>query len=232
MAPKKVTPRGKAAKPPVNKPKTAAKKPARKPRAKKTEEVQERRFIRNLTGAAGGVRLVFESQYKLEPRGFVGDMVQVYEDDWLSPNYTTDLGILFEELTVEQAKEVLTKQSTNAQAPRQDALMDVLRNERGEKYTQADPTIEQPFERQGQVVATVEDGPEGRFTTGYQGKITRTSAEAPQQVPVPGSAQNPGPQVPSDIPPEQVADWVARNRAQDEQAAADALRDSLNVTGP
>lgn len=230
MAPKKVTPRGKAAKPPTQK-KPPAKKAAKKTTRSRSASTSKKVFIRSLVGAAGGVRLSFDEDYKLTPRGQIGDIVQVTEDDRLTPSYQADLNVLFHEISEEEAREAISKQATNAQAPRQPALMDIIKNERGESYAQAEPQVEVPFEQQGEVVATISDGPDGRFTDGYQGTITRSGGEAPQQVAAPGSVQNPLPEVPSDVPPEQVADWVARN-TKSEQTAADAVRNSLRVTGP
>lgn len=219
MPPKRVTPRGKAAQPPEAVPPAPKKTAKKKPAAKRSTSTT--RFIRNLHGAGGGVRftLTDDTRIKLEPRGHVGDIAPVSKEQRDDPIYIRNNGSLFEELTVAQAKAIMEKQTINAQAPRP-TVYDHLLNERGEKY-QRGPVIEKPFEQQGQVVAHIEDGPAGRFTDGHQGMITRANAAAPEQVAVPGSVQNPGPQVPSNIPPEQVADWVARNTPKGEDAQVD-----------
>jgi hypothetical protein len=83
--------------------------------------------------------------------------------------------VLFEELTKAQAEEVLRKQSTNAQAPR-NAGRAQLTNEKGEPMS-SEVHMEESFENQGEVVATISDGPAGRFTGGEGGTITRAQSD-------------------------------------------------------
>lgn len=224
MAPKKVTPRGKAAQPPKA---SAAKKPAAKKAAPK-KRGSTQRFIRAIYSPAGGTRLTLNNgnRFLLQPRGQVGDLAPVTKDDRDDPIYIQNLAVMFEEISAAEAKKIIASQNINAQ-PNRPRTIDYIKDEYGNPVNQ-NVKVEKPFEQQGQVVAHIEDGPEGRFTDGHQGRITRAPGEAPQQVAVPGSQQNPGPQVPSNIPPEQAADWLARN-ATNQEGAADALRSALNV---
>lgn len=248
MAPKKVTPRGRAASPPEAplpapkpKKKTAAKK--RQTRAKPTSTT---RYIRAIYSPAGGTRITLsdDRRIQLAPRGQVGDIAIVSEEDREDVLYQRNFGHTFEEISAAEAKDILSKQNTNQQAPREFGIMDELRNAKGEPYAQAKPTIEIPFEQQGQVVAHISDAPAGRFTDGHQERIERAPGAAPQQVAVPGSVQNPtGGQMPAGLseaqaaeylglPREQRADWLARLRGNTEAGqavAAEAYTQSLRV---
>lgn len=224
MAPKKVTPRGKAAAAPSAR--TTGKRAQPTP-PKKRGTTQ--RYIRAIYAPAGGTRLTLNNgnRFHLQPRGQINDLAPVTKDDITDPVYVQNKNLMFEEISSAEAKKIIEGQATNAQTPRNRGVIEHIRDEYGNPVNQ-EVKMEQPFEQQGQVVANIEDGPSGRFTDGYQGKITRAPGEAPQQVSVPGSVGNPLPEVPSDVPPEQVADWVARN-AKSAEAAADALRSGLSV---
>jgi hypothetical protein len=187
MAPKTVKPAGRGAPAPKA---TPAKKTAKKKSSKKTSAVKSQssasHYIRNLHNAAGGSRIDLGDGRRiiLEPRGQVGDVAVVTEDDANDPIYQRNVGVLFEELTPEQGREVIDKQNTNAQAPRP-TIMDQLTNEYGEKYVQTQATIAPSFESQGITVAKVEDAADGRFTE-QNTQLTRT-AMGPEEVQVPGS---------------------------------------------
>lgn len=222
MPAKKVTPRGKAASGPKASPRATGKKQASAPKKRGST----RRYIRSIYSPAGGTRISLAngSRFILSPRGQIGDCAPVTKEDMLDPNYVSNKGAIFEEISAAEAQSIIEKQATNAQAPRQHSTMSQLTNAKGENYVQNNPTVEQSFESQGVTVARIEDGPEGRFTDGHQGLITREAGGAPEQVHPPGSPQNSGPQVPADVPPEQRADWLARNAEID---AHGALRSSI-----
>jgi hypothetical protein len=225
--PDKLTPRGQAASPPKKAPrKTTKKKTTRKKSSKSAPSSSTTRYVRNLHGAAGGIRVLLqnETQIKLAPRGQVGDLMPVTEEDRMDANYIANYGVLFEEISQPEARKVVEKQNTNAQAPRP-TTMDQLTNEKGEPYQQSEPTIDKAFEEQGVTVAEVQKAGDGRFTE-QNTQLVRPAGAPPQQQDVPGSVGNPLPDIPQDIPPEQVADWVARNQ-KSEGNAADALRSSL-----
>lgn len=211
--PKKVTPRGKAATTPKV---TPAKKSTTKKKKSPAKRGPTQRYVRNLHGAAGGVRILLDNENKiaLKPRGEVGDLAPVTKEDRSDPKYVANYGVLFEEISSAEAQKVIEKQSTNAQAPRQRTI-DLIRDEYGDPV-KGEVKMEESFEAQGQVVAHIQDGPDGRFTEGHQGLITRADAQAPEQVEVPGSA-----------PVQKSGDQLARGKTQGD---ADALRDNLRVS--
>lgn len=129
--------------------------------------------------------------------------------------------MLYEVIEDDLAREIIQKQSTNQQVH---TPLDFLLNERGERYQQA-PVTAPSYEQQGEVVASIEQTGQGRYT--QDNTEVRRNAGPPQIANVPGSVGNPVPEVPSHIPAEQVADWVARNYG---DAAGEALRASLNVS--
>jgi hypothetical protein len=100
-----------------------------------------------------------------------------------------NLGILFEVITESEAKDVISKQTTNQQTLH--PALNQLRNAKGEEY-QRGVVVEENFDDQGKVVAAVTD----------RGSISRFKA--------PGTVDQPLPDVPQDVRPEEVADWVAR----------------------
>lgn len=226
--PKKVTPRGKAASAPKASPRATGKKPAKKAPAKRTPT---QRFIRAIYSPAGGTRLTLDngSRFELKPRGEINDCAPVSKEDMLDPKYIANKDVIFEEITAAEAKKIMEKQATNAQAPRRrSSVLDHIKDEYGNPVKGA--RMEQSFEQQGQTVAQISDGPGGRFTDGYQGTITRSPGEAPVQQAVAGSVQNPIPEIPNNIPPEQHADWLARNAEQLGVDAHGALRASVTPT--
>jgi len=165
----------------------------------------KRKYIRNLHHGAGGARLGLAdgSELQLAPRGQVGDMVLIGEEQQEDPLYQRNKDFLFEELTVEQGLEVIDKQSINAQAFRSSPLEHIT-NENGEAYTRP-VNVTQTFESQGQVVGAIAPAGEG-ISSQNTGNIQRQTQEAvaqmgqpptvqnvmgPQQIAVPGSAFNP-----------------------------------------
>lgn len=227
--PKKLAPRGKGASAPKKKSRTPSQKATPKKTAtKKSSPSTGIRYVRSIYGSEARITLDNGLVINLKPRGQVGDLAPVDAEDRADQKYALNKDLLFEEISQAEAKQILEKQSTNAQAPR-NTTFDLLENELGQPYAQDAPTIEEPFEEQGTVVASIDTDPTQQPR--YQEQITRPVA-SPEQVAVPGSVQNPGPQVPAHVPPEQAADWLARNSG-DEASAADQLRGSLNPSvGP
>ncbi len=240
MAPKKVTPAGRAAPAPEAAP---AKKSAKKKAStsQKKAATSTSRYVRNLHYAAGGVRVDLgeDRRIHLEPRGQVGDLIPVSAEDRDHPLYQRNIGILFEEISKAEATDIIDKQNTNAQSPRQ-TTMDHIRNEKGEEYTNP-ATITRTYESQGQVVGQVSSAAEG-VSSNNTGNIQR-QVTGPAEVQVPGSRQlvNAMPEgltEPQAIeylntPPEQRADFLARIRGAGEAgaaAAAETYRDSLRVS--
>lgn len=188
MPPKSVKTNGKGASAPKSPPakrKAAKKASAKKSAARQTKNTSNNSYIRNLHYGAGGARIDFDDRrIQLEPRGHIGDLVIVTEDDREDPLYQRNIGVIFEELTLAQGREVIDKQNTNAQAHRGPSTMDYLRNEKGEKYSQVRATIEPSFEQQGTVVANVVPAADGKNTTG---NVAFDRPIGPEQVEVPGS---------------------------------------------
>jgi hypothetical protein len=212
MPPKKVKPAGRAAPAPQSStPKTAKKAPKKASAASK--KAPKTSYIRNLHNAAGGSRIDLTDgrRIHLEPRGQVGDVLLVSDDDRDDPVYQRNLGILYEELTREQGLEVVDKQNTNAQAPRP-GVMDHMTNEKGEKYVQTQPTITATYESQGQVVGQISPAAEGQHVT-HTGNIER--AMGPEEVQVPGSRSVFDPDiVPAGLSVEQAQAYIATPREQ------------------
>jgi len=164
-----------------------------------------RKYIRNLHHGAGGARLGLAdgSELQLAPRGQVGDLILVGEDQQQDPLYQRNKDFLFEELTVEQGLEVIDKQNINAQAFRSSPLEHIT-NENGEAYTRP-VNVTQTYESQGQVVGAISPAGSG-VSSQNTGNIERQTQAAiaqmgqppttqdvmgPQQIAVPGSQFNP-----------------------------------------
>jgi hypothetical protein len=138
------------------------------------------------------------------------------------PIFLDNIGMIYEVIPASEANEIRRKQQINQQVG--PTAFDFLVNERGEKITSA--RVTQPFEQQSFTVANIQQAQDTRHTQNNE-QLERPMG--PQQVAVPGS---PGtvPQVPSDIPAEQVADWIARNSPKGEDSnLGDVLRSQFNV---
>lgn len=241
MAPKSVKGQGRVTAKPAASPKPKPKKKAAKKAKAPAVNSSSVHYIRNLHHGAGGARFdlsVVDVRIHLEPRGQRGDMRLVTEEMISDPVYQHNLGILFEEVPIEEGTEILRKQAINQQQG--PSTYDLLTNEYGQKY---DPntraTVTAPFEQQGQVVARLSPGADGRNTSGNV-DITRQvqpqeffGNNAPQQQPV----FNPD-IVPQGISIEQaelfiqtpreerlalVESWIRQN------AEAEGYRNTLNV---
>jgi hypothetical protein len=147
-------------------------------------------YIRNLRYVPCGLRLGTGRRIDLQPRGQRGDLVPIKEEEREDEIFLGNEGLLFEVISATEAQKVLTKQTHNQQA-RHPAL-DAMRNEIGEPY-ESGVVVEESNEEQGRVVATVSD----------RGMIHRFKA--------PGTVDQPLPKIPDSVPPEEQADWVARN---------------------
>ena len=153
MPPKKVTPKGKAARP-AGEGATATRKPAAKKAATTTRKPSStKKHIRNIRGV--DVRLTFESgrRVQLAPRGMRGDMTAVSKDELDDPIFLNNLGILYEVLAAKDADEVREKQNINA-STRTVRPEDLLTNEKGESMSEV--TLEGSYESQGKTIATLE----------------------------------------------------------------------------
>lgn len=194
MAPKSVKPNGRGAAAPKA-PKKAATK-AKKPAAKKKAQASPKsHYIRNLHNGAGGARVdLDDTRINLRPRGERGDMMIVTEEMTNDPMYQHNIGIIFEEISLEKGKEIISKQQINQQSG--PTTMDYITNEKGEKYAQVKATITPSYEAQGVTVAEISPGSDGKNTTNNK-DITRAvqptdhfaSPLGPEQVEVPGSTQ-------------------------------------------
>lgn len=184
MPPKKVTPKGTAAKPAGDGVKTARKAPTKAATTRKPA-TSTQKFIRNIRGV--NVRVTFESgrRVQLEPRGQRGDMVAVSKDEQNDSSFLGNLGILYEVISSKDANDIRTKQFTNASSHpnRPEAL---LTNQLGENITSTG--IQDSFESQGKVIATlnetVGDTPREQKST----QIIR--GVNPERAAVPGSVDN------------------------------------------
>lgn len=254
-APKSVKPNGRGAKAPQSKStrKTASKKKAKTAPATSSPSTH---YIRNLHSGAGGARIdlqTSDTRINLEPRGRRGDLRLVNEEIINDPMYQHNLGVIFEEVSLEEGKEIIAKQSINQQEG--NSVWDVLTNEKGEKY---DPntraTITAPFEQQGVTVANLSPGANGKATEGNV-DITRAvqptdhfsgpqgdpnQGLGPQQVQVPGSQPVFNPDVlPAGLSVEQAQLYIETPREQRQRLfeewqrqalEAEAYRSGLNVS--
>jgi hypothetical protein len=155
-------------------------------------------YIRNLHNMAGGARFdlaMHDTRIDLRPRGERGDMRLVTQEMIDDPVYQFNKGLIFEEIPIDQGQEIIRKQAINQQSG--PGVFDLLTNEYGKKYEQTRASVTLPFEQQGQVVASIDPGGDGRYTSGNV-DINRRDVQpsdffgneqmGPQQVEVPGSA--------------------------------------------
>lgn len=149
------------------------------------------KYIRNTRHVHVSIRLDTGRRIELHPRGQRGDTVPVNAEEMQDEKFIGNQDLLFELLTSAEGKQVYSKQTTNQQAVH--PALSQIRNERGEEYERG-VVVEENFTDQGTKVAVVDD----------RGTIQRFRA--------PGSVDNPLPEVPSDIPAEEVVDWVARQK--------------------
>ena len=149
------------------------------------------KYIRNIRAVQVGLRLGSGRRIDLQPRGMRGDCAPVDADEMNDEIFLANVELLFEVIPTAEAKQVISKQTTNQQSIH--PALHAMRNEKGEEYTKGVVVVEQS-ENERPVVAAVND----------RGMITRYKGI--------GTTDNPIPEVPADIPPEQMADWVARQK--------------------
>lgn len=149
------------------------------------------KYIRNVRYMPVGVRLGTGRRINLQPRGQRGDCAPVSKDEMSDEIFLGNVGLLFEVIPAAEAADVISKQTTNQQAAH--PALSQLTNAKGEQYERG-VVVEENYDDQGKKVALVSD----------RGMIQRFKA--------PGTTDQPMPDVPADVPPEEVADWVARQK--------------------
>lgn len=154
------------------------------------KKAADQQYIRNIRYVPVAVRLGSGRRIDLKPRGMRGDTAPVSEDEMNDEIFLGNLDLLFEVIGDKDAKDVIKKQVTNQQ--RVHPALNQLRNSHGNEYEKG-VVIEDNINEEGPTVAAVND----------RGMITRFKA--------PGTTDQPLPTIPSDVPPEEVADWIARN---------------------
>jgi hypothetical protein len=159
--------------------------------AKKKGSTGPKQYIRNTRHVPVSVRLDTGRRLELRPRGQRGDSLPINDEEMQDEKFLGNVGILFEVIPTAEAQNVIQKQTTNQQSVH--PALAHLKNERGEQYEKG-VVVEENYTDQGKAVAVVNE----------RGQIERFRA--------PGSVDNPLPDIPADVPPEEVSDWVARQR--------------------
>lgn len=208
MPPKKVTPRGKSAPAPKAEPASKPKRPRTKKAAPKAAPKRTTAtYLRNLHGIPVNFRFSEETsgrRVELRPRGERGDITKVSKDEIEDPIFMMNQDSLFELISSAETRDVLDKQTHNQQ--KGSPLVDMLRNELGDPIDKV--TIEKPFEQQSITVAEIEQtGPTNKM---QQGEVIHRGV-TPKRAALPGTQDNPGPEIPDSVGPEEAADWLARN---------------------
>lgn len=217
--PKRLTPRGEAA-PPVEPIITGATLPTRESAQKSSGRKPKKSspgvmYVRNLHHIMSRVTLASGRQILLQPRGQRDDIDIVNKEEQQDPKFLANKDLLFELIDGETAERIIYKQQHNR---RQGGVMQHLRNEKGEAYTQTAATIEEVFENQGEVVGTIEETGSGRFTDHNQ-EVRRSVG--PQRVSRPGSPEDPATDfmdsVPGNVDPEEYHDFLLWKQFKAEQ---------------
>lgn len=159
--------------------------------AKKITQKDIQQYIRNVRHVPVSIRLDTGRKIELRPRGQRGDTVPVNSEEMQDEKFIGNQDLLFELLTNAEGKNVYKKQVNNQQSVH--PALSQIRNERGEEYTKG-VVVEENFQDQGKAVAVVDE----------RGQIQRFRA--------PGSVDNPLPEIPSDVPAEEISDWLARQK--------------------
>ena len=149
------------------------------------------KYIRNTRYVPVGLRLGTGRRINLQPRGNRGDCAPISKEEMADEIFLGNLGLVFEVIPAAEATDVISKQTTNQQTAH--PALSQLRNAKGEEYKRG-VVVEENFEDQGKTVAAISD----------RGMIQRFKA--------PGTVDQPLPDIPADVPPAEVADWVARNK--------------------
>jgi DNA-binding transcriptional MerR regulator len=165
--------------------------PKRKPR--------QERYIRNLRNVHVSLKGI-DRRLELAPRGQRNDAVQLKKGE---EGELTDVGVLCEVITATEAEKIRDKQLTNYQQQTHPAFA-TIRNEHGEEYSPDSIKVEQEYHHdRGEKVADLKDG-QVQIDRGVG--IRRSLA--------PGTEDRALPQIPESVPPEEQADWLARNSTQ------------------
>lgn len=149
------------------------------------------KFIRNIRHVPVGVRLGTGRRIDLNRRGERGDTAPINTEEQNDEIFLGNVGLLFELISDEDGKKVIAKQTTNQQSVH--PALAHMRNSLGEEYTKGVVVVEQSQDERP-VVASIDE----------RGMITRFKA--------PGTSDNPIPEVPQNVPPEEASDWVARQK--------------------
>lgn len=148
------------------------------------------KYVRNTRYVPVGIRLGTGRRINLQPRGQRGDCAPVSKDEMSDEIFLGNVGLVFEVIPAAEAADVIMKQTTNQQTAH--PALSQLRNAKGEGYERG-VVVEENFDDQGKTVAAISD----------RGMIQRFKA--------PGTTDQPLPEIPDGVPPEEVSDWVARN---------------------
>lgn len=149
------------------------------------------KYIRNVRYVQASIRLGSGRRIHLQPRGVRGDCAPVNKDEMNDEIFLANSGILYEIITSSEAKKVVEKQTINQQSAH--PALRGLRNALGEELEDKGVVIEESNVDQGKKAGSVDE----------RGMITRFHAV--------GSVDKPLPDVPDHVPPEEQADWLARN---------------------
>lgn len=190
----------------------AKKTPAKATTTKKRTPKPKPTWLRNLRNVHVSMR-VNGRKIELAARGQRGDISPLKAGDQEDDIFLMNQGLLFETITTAEAKKIAANQQTNSNARLHPALAS-MRNELGEPYAEGAIKTEAELTSQGKIVANLDD--KGDIPIDRRTGIRRAS--------VPGSVENPGMDVPAHIPPEEAADWVARQKTEGVEAGLGSLR--------
>ena len=169
----------------------------------------QQKYYRNLRAVPVGLRLE-ESDRKinLAARGQRGDIAPVKKGEANDPIYLSNVDMLFEVITKEEADAIIEKQATNIQdARRTHPAWDNIRRPDGEQYDQEEIRREAPEESQGYTIAQLDE--EGNVPLERQGQKGIQIKRAA----LPGSEDNPLPDIPDGVAPEDQANYLHELRA-------------------
>lgn len=205
--------------PPAKKP--AAKRTTKKAPAKKKTAAKPRKatpeYVRNLRYTPVSCRVSETRRIELKPLGMRGDMAKLSKEEFADSRVQANIGLIFEALTAEQAQKIWDDQLTNQQAHH--PALDTLRNDKGEEFDNKDIVVkEETFEDQGVVVAELNDG---QMVIDRGLGIQRFSGVGTQDNPIP---------IPSDVAPDEQADWLARQNVEGPAAGLGNMNVTLDET--
>lgn len=190
----------------------ATKKTATKAAPKKRAKPQPK-VIRNLRNLHVSV-FPQKRRVELAPRGQRNDLAPLEKGDLSDAGFLADKDVLFEIITQGEADKVTAKQATNIQQARHPAL-DMIRNDKGERYEDGAVKMEQNSEAQGKVVADL-TSEKSRGTTKFDWGV------GIQRAAVPGSVDHETTRIPDTVAPEDQAAWRNENAAEQAEIVANA----------